>query len=64
MFNERINEYGGMSQEVRERMKLLGYSFIYVPEAKVSQMLSSHSSIEKRKGIVKMKNLLWKLYGY
>lgn len=63
MFNERINEYGGMSQEIRERFKGLGFSFQYIPEAKAEEILSSHSSSEKRKSIVRMKNLLYKLYG-
>ena len=62
MFNERINEYGGMSQEIRERFRGLKFTFKYVIEARAREMLSSHSSPEKRKSIIKMKNLLWKLY--
>ena len=62
MFNEGINEYGGMSQEIRERFSRAKYSFQYVPEARAKEILSSHSSSEKRKSIVKMKNLLYKLY--
>ena len=62
MFSERINEYGGMSQEIRERFGKMGFSFGYLFGAKAREILSSHSSSEKRKSIVRMKNLLWKLY--
>lgn len=62
MFNERIDHYGGMSQEIRERLKSQDFCFEYIPEAKATQLLKSSSrSAEKRQEIIKMKNLLYKL---
>lgn len=61
MCNERINAYGGMSQELRERFSYQGFKFIYVPEAKAKEMLSSHSSPSKKDDIIRMKNLLYKM---
>ncbi len=61
MFCERITDYGGMSQEVRERFGFQGFDFLYVPVAKAEQMRKGSLSPEKRDGIIKMKNLLYKL---
>jgi len=60
MCNERINEYGGMSQELRERFAVQGFTFEYQPEAIATQLCKS-SMREKRGSIIKMKNLLYKL---
>jgi hypothetical protein len=61
MCNERITEYGGMSQELRTRFGSQGFEFGYVPEAKAVQLVKSSLSPQKRDGIIKMKNLLYKL---
>lgn len=61
MFNERINEYGGQSQEVRERLHSLGYSLIYEPLAKSEPLFGTHNRSIKKYELVRMKTKLWKL---
>jgi hypothetical protein len=61
MFNERINEYGGMSQELRARLSTQGFELIYLPEATAKQMLSSRMSLARRLNILHMKDLMYKL---
>lgn len=61
MFNERIDRYGGMSQELRTRFQSQGFDPIYVPEAKATQLSSSHLTPERRQDIIKSKLLLWKM---
>lgn len=61
MFNERINHYGGMSQELRGRLQWQGFSFGYLPDAKATEIKSSKLTPERRKDIIKMKNLLYKI---
>lgn len=64
MFNERITAYGGMSQELRERFSHQGFEFGYVPTARAEQMAKSSLSPAKREGLIRMKNLLYKLGQY
>jgi len=61
MFNERINEYGGMSQELRERFGDQGFEFKFIEEAKCSELKTSKTRSDRRQQIIRMKNLLWKL---
>lgn len=61
MFNERINKYGGMSQELRERMMRQEYKTGFLPSAKAVAMRKSGMSPKKRYDIVEMKDLLWKI---
>lgn len=61
MCNERINMYGGMSQELRARFASQGFEFGYVPQAKAKQLLKSSQTPQKKDGIIRMKNLLYKL---
>lgn len=42
MFNERVDRYGGMSQELRARFQWQGFEPIYVPEAKAEVLSGSH----------------------
>lgn len=58
---ERINQYGGMSQELRSRFASQGFEFGYVPDAKALQLLKSSLTQQKRDGIIAMKNLLFKM---
>ncbi len=63
MFNERINQYGGMSQEIRTRWALQGGEFVYVEGAVAKELKSANKmNDEKRKAIIKMKLLLHKMY--
>lgn len=59
MFCERINKYGGMSQEIRHRFN--DVTFVYMPTAKCVQMISSKLTPEKRQDIIDMKLRLWKM---
>lgn len=61
MFNERINQYGGQSQEVRERLRSLNYNLIYEPMATARPLFGTHNKSSKRYQVLKMKTMLWKL---
>lgn len=61
MFNERINEYGGQSQEIRERLHSLGYALIYEPMAKSEPLFGTKNRSNKRYQLLRMKTKLWKL---
>lgn len=63
MFCERIDAYGGLSQECRTRFKNLGGRTEYVETAKASPSGKSSNRNRKRDEIIKMKNRLFKMYG-
>lgn len=60
MFNERVNAYGGMSQELRGRFSAQGFNFIYCPSALAKPLVKSGLS-GRRADVINMKNLLHKL---
>jgi len=62
MFCERINMYGGMSQEIRTRYNRQGFLNKQIKEAKVKQIQRSGSKHRKKEQIWKMKYLLHKMY--
>lgn len=62
-FNERINLYGGQSQELREKMRNSGISMEYVESAKATPAGKSSNKNRKRQDIIKMKNILYKMFG-
>lgn len=62
MMNERINMYGGMSQEIRTRWKGQGGVFEYIQDAHARQLQGSGMNDKKRQEIIKMKMLLLKMY--
>jgi len=61
MFNERIDRYGGMSQEIRERLMWQGVNIEYCPEVKADILCSTHKTRERRRDIVESKFLLFKM---
>lgn len=61
MFNERITEYGGMSQEIRARAKRQGVNLQYIETAKAEPARKSSNRITKKYEILRMKTLLWKI---
>lgn len=63
MFLERMNVYGGMSQEIRTRFTNQGYVFEMIKEAKAKSIRRSNNKPEKRKQTIDAKLLLYKLYG-
>lgn len=62
MFNERINLYGGMSEEIRKRINRQGIQTRLIPSAKAIRSGKSRNKWTKQDEIIKMKNLCWKLY--
>lgn len=60
-FNERMRWYGGLSQETRHRLKLVGLRAEYCPEAKATPGGKSSNRNKKRGEIIKSKNRLWKM---
>lgn len=64
MCNERIDGYGGASQEIRTRWAFQGGEFVYVEGAVAKELKSANKMDDnKRKSIIKMKFLLHKIYG-
>lgn len=61
MFCERIDRYGGMSQECRTRFKNQGGKTEYVESAKAIPKGKSSNRNRKREDIIKMKNRLFKM---
>lgn len=62
MMNERIDRYGGMSQEIRTRFINQGGAFSYVQQAEAEEMIKSGASKNKRDDIVNMKFKLLKMF--
>jgi len=62
MMNERIDRYGGMSQEIRTRWILQGGQLSYLPSAKAKQLIKSSMTEQKRKDVIRMKFKLLKMY--
>lgn len=62
MFNERINQYGGQSQEIRQRIREQGIITEYIDSAKAQAIGKSSNRNQKRRSIIKMKNRLAKMY--
>lgn len=61
MFNERLDQYGGMSQYIRSVSKKGSIEHVYIPEAKATPMGKSSNSSAKKNEITNMKNLLFKV---
>lgn len=60
MFNERINQYGGQSQDIRARLKKQNFTLEFEPKATATQIIRSKKSGRKT-SIAEMKFQLWKL---
>lgn len=61
LFSERMEWYGGLSQETRNRFKRQGGKTQYVESAKATPMGKSSNRNRKRQDIIKSKNRLWKM---
>lgn len=59
MFNERVNLYGGQSQEVRARSRAQGITHEYIGTAKAKPAKKSSNKYNKRNEIIAMKDLLY-----
>ena len=63
MFCERMQWYGGMSQEIRERFeKGRGFDFIILNEAKAKGIAKARSKKFRRQNIIEAKYLIFKMY--
>lgn len=63
MFNERIQWYGGMTQELRERFEQHnGFNFIFMEEAKAKSIQRAKSKSDRRQDIIEAKFLIYKLH--
>lgn len=60
MFCERMQWYGGMSEDIRSRYA--GMQFDYVANAKANQLKGASKKSGRREAIVKAKNLIHKLH--
>lgn len=60
-FNERINRYGGQSQEIRSRVRKQGFQIEFVEAARATPSGKSSNKNRKKADIIKMKNRLYKL---
>ncbi len=61
MFNERINEYGGQSQEIRDRLRNLDFDLQYEAAAKATTQFGTHNKSKKRYEILHSKTKLFML---
>ena len=61
MFCERMDQYGGLSQETRSRARYNGFKTEYVPSAIATPSGKSGNKHSKKANIIKMKNRLWKM---
>lgn len=61
MFNERMDAYGGMSQEIRSRTRMQGWRHQFVPEAKATPAGKSSKKHTEKPNIIRMKNRLYKM---
>lgn len=63
MFCERIDKYGGMTEEIITRFSKQGFKFVFNSEIKAKQILKSDGWNQKIKEIDEMKKVLFKLQG-
>lgn len=61
MFNEQVNMYGGMSQEIRSRLNKQGWHFKFCEFANAREVIVSRSKSKRKDDIMKAKILLYKL---
>jgi glycosyltransferase involved in cell wall biosynthesis len=61
MMSERIEQYGGMSQELRARFQWQGFEPVYTELACAKQMVGSKKTDKRRQDIIKSKMILWKM---
>jgi glycosyltransferase involved in cell wall biosynthesis len=61
MFNERIDCYGGMTQEISSRFGAQGIRFDFCPQALAEPMIGTHSKSRHREDIIRSKVRLYKM---
>lgn len=63
MFCERVNVYGGMSEEVRKRFTEQGFGFELIETANAKTITKSTGSDKKKQDTIEAKLLIYKMYG-
>jgi glycosyltransferase involved in cell wall biosynthesis len=61
MFCERLNVYGGMTQEIWGRTRAQGFNHEFVPAAKAAFIIDSFSLLRRRAEIISMRNRLFRM---
>ena len=61
MFNERMTQYGGLTQETNARYTRQGIKFDWCPEALATPIMGTHSKSKHRQDIIKSKMTLFKM---
>lgn len=61
-FNERVAQYGGMTQELRRRFENAKIQFEYVHRAKAAGIARTKGKASRRDDIIKSKLQIWKMY--
>lgn len=61
MFCERMYKYGGLSQELRARIRSQGFQTEYIELARANPAGKSSNRNRKRQDIITIKNRLWKM---
>lgn len=61
MFNERIDEYGGMTQEISGRFGSQGFRFEWCPQSLAEPTVGTHSKSHHREEIIRSKIKLYKM---
>jgi glycosyltransferase involved in cell wall biosynthesis len=61
MFNERMDRYGGMTQEVSARFAAQGFKFDFCPQALAEPVIKTHSRSKHRDDIIASKIKLYKM---
>lgn len=62
MLNERIDCYGGLTQETRTRFEKNGFIFELINDAKAYRLCGSKNKWLKKKEIIRSKFNIWKMY--
>lgn len=60
-FNERITQYGGITQDIRSRARLNSFDLKYLEQAKADPAGKSPNRTRKKYEILRSKNILWKM---
>jgi glycosyltransferase involved in cell wall biosynthesis len=60
-FNERITQYGGLTQDIRSRARLNMFNLKFLESARADPHGKSANRIRRKYDIMKSKNILWKL---
>lgn len=64
MFCERVQWYGGMSQEIRTRFESKrGFEFVHLDLARANSVKRTRGKASRRQDIIEAKHLLFKMYG-